>query len=281
MTSVKHPPAFWQDYYIDFLKIGRNFESSVVTNILNRNIGRNAAVLVLLCMALLDGDLTLGSESAGTNAFEIQILTNCETLYTTYDFMARKDGKRMEKSDLDYHGTNIWWEVVDRVGNPKPKKFMYVCPEEGSFSANIQINRTIMREIFSRWPVSDFDSVEIIGPLGGPPDWSWEIPIAVASSKSDDYEDFKAHYPHSRITSLFVLYRQLADQTKAYNPVQEIFREAGADIEFEGGEKAIMNARAEDLPFYPQLKARGVSGKTRVIYGAIGNAFTIKPLSDK
>lgn len=246
----------------------------------NRNKTCSAA-LVFLCAVLLRGTIALGTDLPGSTTVQILVRTNIETLYTTYDFVARKDGKKMGGFDWNYWdvGTNICWEVGENAGNPKPKKIIYMwdTPENGSFSANIQINRAIMKEIFSRWPVSDFDSISFIGQFDGPPDWSWQMPIAVASSKSDDYKDFKVHYPNSKIIGLFGLYRQLADENKIYQPIQEVFREFGADLQFDGGEKEILNARAEDLPFYPQLKAAGINGKTRVIYDALGNGFTIKP----
>jgi hypothetical protein len=187
----------------------------------------------------------------------------------------------MKENDWDNIGTNIEWEVVDRTGNPKPKKCISVWQMQGSFMANVHVNKAIMKTIFSRWPVSDFEGVGFYGRIDGSPDWFWEIPIAAASVKSDDYKDFKAHYPNSRITSLFVIYRQLADETKVYCPIQEVFKEFGADIEFEGGNKKILNSKAEDLPFYPQLRAKGINGKTRVIYDAAGNGFSIKPLPNK
>jgi hypothetical protein len=250
--------------------------------LLPSNIGRKISVLIFLCIVLSGGSLAFGSD-VSTTRIDIQIYTNnSEPLITKYHFVVRMDGKKMESSDW-HAGTNIEWIVFDRAGNPKPKNniWVFLYQAEGSFLADAPIHKAIMREIFTRWPVSDFDTVEFYGPIGGSPDWFWEIPIAVASSKSDDYKDFKAHYPHSRLTDLYGLYQQLADQTKAYYPVQEIFREAGADIEFECGEKRVMNSRAEDLPFYPQLRAKGVDCKTRVIYDALGNAFTIQPFPNK
>ena len=248
-------------------------------------MGRKISILMFLCITLLGRSFASGAESAGTNTIKIQVFTNNDDpLMTKYQFVVQKDGKKIRELDWFSGGTNcIEWIVFDRTGNPKSKNgiWVFLYQTEDSFLADAPIHKAIMKEIFTRWPVSDFDSVEFYGRIGGPPDWFWEIPIAVASSQSDDYKDFKAHYPHSKITNLFGLYKQLVDETKVYHPLQEIFREAGADIEFQCGEKIIENSRAQDLPFYPQLHAMGVDGKTRVIYNAPGNAFTIKPLANK
>jgi len=235
-----------------------------------------------LCIALLCCSLVFGIEAAETNLIEIQTCTNTDTLYTTYWFKVPEAGKNKNEAicnDCSDCGAKISWEVIDQVGNPKPLKFICVFQSKGagSFLANAEAHKQIMKKIFSKWPVSDFEDIDFIDCLGGPPDWSWNIPIAVASSKSDDYKDFKANYPNSRISGLFGLYRQLGDQTGVYRPIQKIFREVGVDIEFEGGDKEVLHAKAKDLPFYAQLRAQGIGGETRVIYDALGNGFTIKP----
>jgi uncharacterized protein len=238
-------------------------------------------MIILLALAGLGsgcGRATSPTPGPEKGMIEIQIYTNRETVYTNYRFAVTKDG---EKMDWDLYDAKIEWDVIDLAGDPKPKKHLIVhqLPGAGSFSANAGIHKALMRKIFSRWSISDFDSVSF-GCLGGPPDWSWSIAIAVASSKSDDYKDYKAHYPHSRITNLNGLFEKLANESKAFGPLQEAFREFGVDIEVGGVEKVIA-ARAEDLPFYSQLRAAGISGKTRVLYDALGNGFTIKPWQNK
>lgn len=244
-----------------------------------RNISWNYALFALILTTLFHDSFAFGAEPSTTNSIVIQTYTNSDTLYTEYSFAVSQIGKKLGKADWNNFGTErIEWDVIDRATNPKPKKYIRVwLYETGPFSANVETHKALMRKIFSRWPVSDFDSIEFLGSFDGASDWSWGTAIAAASSKSEDYKDYKVNYPHSKITELFGLYKQLVVETKVYYPLRDIFREAGADIDFECGEKHVLNAKAEELPFYPQLKAMGISGKTRVIYDALGNAFTIKP----
>lgn len=223
----------------------------------------------LLCAATL---APTGLEGAET--VYVQIHTNNETHYTNYRFAAADRGQQFNWA---LYEAKVEWDVIDVVG--KPKKHIIVHQPLGarSFSANSEIHKALMTKILSLWPISQFDSISF-GRLGGPPDWSWSIAIAVASSRSADYKDYKAHYPNSKITGLNGLYRDLAQQSDAGRPIREFFKQLGANIEYEGGEK-VMVAKAETLPFYPQLKAAGVTGKTRVIYDAGGNGFAIKARS--
>lgn len=238
----------------------------------------NRLASALLCAVLLGARLVCGAEPATTNVVNIQEHTDGEpSSYTVYHFEVPAAKGQEWAHGHAFGVANIEWEVIQRTGNPTPKKFIYVIGG-GSFSANTQIHKAIMKKIFSRWPVSDFDDIEFVGALGGGPDWSWNIPIAAASSKSADYQDFKTNYPHSKVTSPFELYHQFVSESRAYDPLRNAFRDFGADLEFLGGEKEVLNSRAQDLPFYPQLRAMGIKGKTRVIYDAIGNGFTIKPL---
>jgi hypothetical protein len=228
------------------------------------------SLFILLALSVLP----LAAETIGTNVVDVQEHSSGDV----YHFVVSKDGKKFGTNDWDsFAGPNVVeWEVIDRVGNPQPRMFIYAWTH-GSFSADVQFHKAIMKRVFSRWPVSDFETIEFVGGLGGAPNWSWEVAIAAASSKSADYQDYKANYPHSKVTSPFELYSQFVNETKAYFPLRDTFREFGADLEFLSGEKEVFNARAEDLPFYSQLRAMGINGRTRVIYDAMGNGFSIKP----
>lgn len=239
----------------------------------------NRFIFALFFIVALRGH-AFGTELAGTNAVNIQEYTDGEpSSYTVYHFKAPTSTRMYEWANGHAFGEpGTEWEVIQRTGNPLPKKFIYVMGG-GSFPANTQIHKAIMKRIFSRWPVSDFESIEFIGALGGGPDWSWDIAIAAASAKSADYQDYKTNYPHSKVTSPFALYNQFVTETRAYDPLRDAFKEFGADLQFLSGEKEVLNSRAEDLPFYSQLRALGIDGRTRVIYDAMGNAFTIRPSS--
>ena len=204
------------------------------------------------------------------NTIYIQTHTNSETSYTNYRFAAAQPGKAL---NWDLFQSKIEWDVIAVSRKPTKHIIVHQPTDTTCFSANVAIHRALLKEIVSRWPMSEFDGISF-GCMGRPPDWSWSIAVAVASSKSDDYKDYKAHYPHSRITGLNGLYVDLVRQCDTWRPLREFFKDFGADLQWWGGEK-VMDAKAEELPFYAQLRRLGVSGKTRVIYDAMGNAFSI------
>lgn len=243
----------------------------ITTSMLARSIRRFFALLLFVCA-------TKFSAWAETNAISVQTHTNKETSYTQYRFAVVNQG---EKIDWDLFTSKIEWDVIEHVGSPKPKKHLIVhqSPGAASFSANAPIHRALMKRIFSQWPISDFDGVSF-GSLGGAPDWSWSIAIAVESSKSHDYKDYKVNYPNSKLKGLNGLFVNLANDGNAYAPIREVFKEFGVDVRLVSAEKVI-HAKAEELPFYRQLRAKGIAGKTRVIHDALGNGFSIEALNNK
>jgi hypothetical protein len=221
-----------------------------------------AVCLVFLLALLLHNCMGFAAESVAKGSLQIQTYTNSETAYTVYGFRVETNGVQIE------------WRVVDRTGNPKKYLWLH-SPYSASFMTNLPVHKAIMAKIFATWPVQEFGGFSC-GRLGGPPDWSWSIAIAIASSKSADYQDYRLNYPNSRIKNVNSLFKKLAVESDAYRPLQEVFKEFGTMIKLESVEK-VVGARAEDLPFYPQLRAAGISGKTRVLYDAMGNGFTLKP----
>ena len=133
-----------------------------------------------------------------------------------------------------------------------------------------------MREIFSQWPIEEFDTISW-GNFGDPADWSWNIPIAVASYKSKEFRDYRRNYPKTRFWNLNGIFVKLANETKSYRDLQILIQEFGADIELLSVEK-VLTQPAKDIPFYPALKERNISGKTRLIYDAGFTYFRIKKL---
>jgi hypothetical protein len=53
-----------------------------------QNAKGNGVILIFLCAILLSGSLVFGAGSPENDMVEIQIQTNTETMYTTYDFVA-------------------------------------------------------------------------------------------------------------------------------------------------------------------------------------------------
>jgi len=228
------------------------------------------ARVALFALALLDFPAT--AAPAQDHAVYIQTHTNRDNGYINYRFAVAERGQEL---NWDLFQSKIEWDVIDTSRKPTKHIIVHQPTETSSFCANAAIHKALFAEILSRWPISEFDSISF-GPLGRAPDWSWSIAVAVASSKSDDYKDYKANYPHSRITGLNGLYGDLVRQSDACRPLREFFKDFKVDIEWSGGEK-IIDAKAQELPFYAQLRDFGISGKTRVIYDALGNGFTIKP----
>ena len=68
---------------------------------------------------------------------------------------------------------------------------------------------------------------------------------------------------------------KLANETRSYRELQQLIQEFGADIELLSVEK-VLTLPAKDIPFYPALKDRNISGKTRLIYDAGFTYFRIK-----
>jgi hypothetical protein len=104
----------------------------------------------------------------------------------------------------------------------------------------------MLNEIFSKWPIAHFDSISQAS-FGNASDWSWNLPIAIASSKSEEYMDYRANNPNSQIKSINVIFVKLADQTSAYPDLQRWIQEFGADIEL-SSVKRFLSRRHSNFP---------------------------------
>jgi hypothetical protein len=169
----------------------------------------------------------------------------------------------------------IQWNVVE-TKEPGEKKHLSVrrCCDL-PFSEQIPFHRAILKEIFSKWQVAEFDTISW-GSFLEKNDWSWCTPIAVASTKSKDFKDYREKYPNVQI-NINRLFVRLANETKSYDALRQLILEFGADIELATVEKVFIQP-AKDLPFYPDLKAQGVSAKAKVIYDVAFSYFNIRKL---
>jgi len=187
-------------------------------------------------------------------------------------------GWAYKKSDyafvVENKGCRIQWNVVEmkEEGKKKHLSIRRDCPI--SFSEQVQVHRAILKEIFSKWSIAGFDNISW-GSFGSTSDWSWNIPIAIASSKSNEYRDYRANYPNSKLTNINVIFVKLANQTKAYRDLQRLIQEFGADIELSSVEKVFVS-EAKALPFYPVLKDHGISSKSKLIYDVAFSYFKLK-----
>ena len=189
-------------------------------------------------------------------------------------------GWAYKKSDyafvIESKGCRIQWNAVEPK-EPEEKRHLGVrrnCPIP--FSEQVPLHRAILKEIFSKWPIGEFDTISW-GNFGDPADWSWNIPIAVASYKSKAFRDYRRNYPKTRFWNLNGIFVKLANETKSYSDLQLLIQEFGSDIELLSVEK-VLTQPAKDIPFYPALKERNISSKTRLIYDAGFTYFRIKKL---
>lgn len=204
--------------------------------------------------------ISCASCSAGDSkisSIHIQTYTNYHSSCALYGFVVQNKEVK------------IAWEVIsdsDARLNRKKRLSLRIEPHGASIASNAPLHKTILRTIFQRWPVSDFDYV-MLGSLGEKTEWDWSVAIAAASNKSELYRDFRKNYPNSKITGLNGLLTDLANETKAYRRLEELFIDQGARLKVEGVEK-VETGKASDLPFYSQLEKIGIPGDARVIYDA-------------
>jgi hypothetical protein len=225
------------------------------------------SVILLFAMLLMTGIECVRAQPTDT-IHDISVTSYLDT---------SSAGWAYKKSDfafvVEIGGCRIQWNAVE-MKEPGAKKHLSVrrcCPIP--FSEQIPFHRAILKEIFSKWPVTEFDTISW-GSFGQKTDWSWSIPIAIASSKSKEFKNYQKNYPNVviNINRLFV---KLANDTNAYNDFRQLMLEFGADIELSSVEKVFV-LPAGDLPFYPSLKDQGINAKARVIHDVAFSYFKIK-----
>ena len=168
----------------------------------------------------------------------------------------------------------IKWNVVETEGSESCLDFEIRsrCPR--SFKAQEPIHEAILQRILIDHDTACFRSLSW-GSFENHHDYSWQIPIALASLESELYADYKANYPDSKIKYLNDLFVQLANQTKAYQGLSDLFEKHGLKIQLSGVEK-VFAQKVDDLPFAEELRAVGVKGNPRVIYDVGMSYFSIQ-----
>jgi len=215
------------------------------------------ATLVLLAVGFLTGAQTATADE-GSADDRIEVRSFKDTASAGWAFKEDDTAFVAQKG-----GIKIQWNVVsykDRKKKSLEGRKAPVVP----FSQQAEMHRAILRAIFNHWPPEAFDQINW-GGFGDPSDWSWCVPIAAASARSAAYDDYKQNYPHSRLTSLNALFVQLAEETRAFEPLEALFAPFGAHLTLSGVEK-VFTRKAEELAFYAELKEQGIAGATRVIY---------------
>jgi hypothetical protein len=142
------------------------------------------------------------------------------------------------------------------------------------FSEQIPLHRAILKEISSKWDVKFFKNISW-GSFENASDWSWCIPIAMASWKSAEYAEYRSKYPRWETSPLNNIFVKLANDTDAYQDLKKLLQEFGVTIELDSVEK-IFAGKAKELPFYPALESQGLTGNPKLIYDVAFSYFTIK-----
>jgi len=229
----------------------------------------NRTLLSFFCVILLMKCFACANAQASPSNEIIEVRSYLDT---------ESAGWAYKKSDyafvVEIEGCRIQWNVVEFK---KPRERKYLSVRKNCFipfSEQAHIHKAILEIIFSKWPIIDFDSISW-GSFGDNSDWSWNIPIAIASSKSEEYRDYRMNYPNSKITSINDIFIRLANEAIAYHDLKQLFQEFDADIELSGVEKVFVS-KAKDLPFYPVLKNTGIRSNMRLIYNVGLSYFKIK-----
>ena len=170
----------------------------------------------------------------------------------------------------------INWHIskTSNINGKRRLDVRYEKYENNSFIATKDLHRAILKEIFKRWKAEEFDSL-IWGPFSKDKDYSWCVPIAVASANSPEYQDYKKNYPQSKMESTNSIFVKLANKTKPYKELNNLFNEFGARIELKSVEK-VFSKKVSDLPFKAELNKKGISDNERVLYDAGMTYFKIE-----
>ena len=167
----------------------------------------------------------------------------------------------------------IKWNAVFYKEHGQSLNLQQDCPRP--FEEQVPIHRAILTKINEQWPITEFEGFGHGGFVHGL-DREWSVAVAVASSKSDDYADFRKNYPNSRYTSLNAIFVKLFNQAKPHQALDDLFGEFGAMVSLKGVEK-VFTQKVAETPIHEELQAHGLSDKTSVIYDVGLSHFSIKP----
>lgn len=144
------------------------------------------------------------------------------------------------------------------------------CPF--SFHSVAEKNIAILDSIFSRWPPSRFDKVSYSSFRHGD-DYSWNIPIAIVSSKSPKYREYRLKYPNTKynVNKLFV---EFANESNAYRELKDLFVKYRLELKLTAVEK-VFTAKGSDVPFKKNLIDNGLGETDRFVWDIAFSYFTL------
>lgn len=140
------------------------------------------------------------------------------------------------------------------------------------FRAFAAQNRIILDSIFARWGNARIEGFGFPSFQRGK-DYSWNIPVAIASARSEKYRDYRKHYPKVN-TSSNALFVEFANQSDAYKELQDLFVRYGLDVRLQSVEKVFAGPVSES-PFKDTLLAAGLKPKDRILWDAGSTYFSL------
>ncbi len=139
--------------------------------------------------------------------------------------------------------------------------------EDNSQNSDIlNIYRTIMLELDELFGLTNFTSFRTgsFQDCGKP---NWSIPVAIKSTKSELYIDYKKNYPNSTLKYLNRHYVDIANELYVYSELDVLFSEFGVKLELQYVEK-VFTRKVSELSFKNELINEGLSLDTTVMYDA-------------
>jgi len=163
---------------------------------------------------------------------------------------------------IEKEGCSIQWNAVEEKDGGKYLSVRRNCKVK--FMEQIKLHRSILIEINKKWPLTSFKYI-LWGPFCDRGDWKWCKPIAQASLKSPDYNDYWKNYPNSKLKEVNSLFVRLANSSKSYASFSNLLSEFNVDVELISVEK-VFSERLNKSPFLNEFKQIVPNSNPRVMY---------------
>ena len=175
---------------------------------------------------------------------------------------------------IERPGCRIQWNAVE----PKDKEQWYLSVKQQcnlDFEDQASIHEAILEHIAKQIPLRRFDTLHW-GRFTYEQDYSWSIPIVLASYNSPEYTNYRRYYPNAKYNDINAIFGALANKARAYQPLADIFADFNMAIRLDSVEK-VFTAKAGKLPFYQELTEHEVSRTARVMYDVGVSYFSLLP----
>lgn len=200
-------------------------------------------------------------------AISFEILSN-----ESIDVVAKEDSREWALGNFIISATNgvseVLYNLTDESINVRYRNCMGRSNKELE-----EYHRAILNELVKRYKLSDFK--RIIWPsFSKNRDYSIPFEIALLSSKSELYHDYKMNYPNSTLKSLNSHFVDVCNQGNVYKDLKELFMEYNIEITIKSCEK-VFTGKISDLQFRDGLIKAGLNDSYRVFFDAGVIVFNI------